>query len=79
MSALVEAALLPLPGLSSPTDEVESTLARGGRWITFAAVRPDGAGRLDLYLYDRPAGQSLPVTGVNSPRDEVAPAIVAPK
>lgn len=45
-----------------------------GRWLVFASDRPGGAGRHDIYLYDRPALAFVPLPGLNTDGDELYPS-----
>ena len=66
---------VPLPGLNSPSRDVEPSLSADGRWIAFVSDRPGGGGARDVYLYDRQSSQLVPLPGLNSVAHEQMPSI----
>ncbi len=66
---------VPLPGLNSPSRDVEPSLSADGRWIAFVSDRPGGSGARDVYLYDRQSSQLVPLPGLNSVAQEQMPSL----
>jgi Tol biopolymer transport system component len=76
---LREKKLVDLPGLNGPGPDQSPTLSPNGRHLAFVSERLGNEGHRDIYLYDRAPEDGkprlLPLPGLNSPRDEVDPAL----
>lgn len=70
LSALTVGGGMMLPGRAAERLE-------GPRYLAFGSDRPGGAGRFDLYLYDRLNEALVPLPGVNSPLDDTHPSMTA--
>jgi Tol biopolymer transport system component len=66
---------VPIPGLNSPSRDVEPSLSADGRWVAFVSDRPGGSGARDVYLFDRSSSQLVPLPGLNSVAHEQMPSL----
>lgn len=69
--------LVPLPDLNSAAAENSPDISGDGRLIVFQSSRAGGAGREDIYLYDRAAQSFVPLPGLNSAGPEGSPTLSA--
>ncbi len=70
--------LLDLPPFSTPPfDERMPALSGDGRFVAFATNSKDGAGRTDVFLFDRKENKPVPLPGMNSASMDVEPSLSA--
>lgn len=67
--------LIETLGMNSAAAENSPDISDDGRFIVFQSSRPGGAGREDIYLYDRTLATLLPLSRLNSPSPDFAPSI----
>lgn len=72
---LVAQSLIDTPGLNSSAAENACDISDDGRFIVFQSDRPGGAGREDIYLYDRTLATLLSLTRLNSSGPDFSPSI----
>lgn len=66
---------IQLPGLNSPSRDVEPSPSADGQLICFVSDRSGGVGARDIYLYDRRVSRLLSLPGLNSVAHEQMPSL----
>lgn len=69
--------LVVLPNLNSTAPDHSPDISGDGRLIVFYSTRPGGAGREDVYLYDRERQGFVLLPGLNSPGPDFSPTLNA--